>query len=134
VPKKYVKLTLAALVATLTLAAGCSSDDAATSSGEAGSATTASSDQSSLWTGPAPNTDPMSDEDAAAIDTAATGSLAANAGQGHIGQIIGWESFAAYNTQTGDVFVGLINETGSLANVVLPVLAGIYPDLAAQLA
>ena len=40
---------------------------------------------------------------------------------GHTGQIIGWESFAAYNAKTGDVIVMMVNETGSLP-AALPIL------------
>ena len=47
---------------------------------------------------------------------------------GHTGQLIGWESLAAYNTDTGAVFVALDNETGSLADV-LPVMYAVFPDL-----
>ncbi len=65
-PNKHVKRALTALVVTLLLAAGCSSD-----SGDSGD----SGDQGPLWTGPAPNTDPMSEADAAAIDAAATDAL-----------------------------------------------------------
>ncbi len=50
---------------------------------------------------------------------------------GHTGQIIGWETIAAYNTQTGDVFIGMVNETASLP-ATIAVLSELYPDLAAQ--
>jgi len=50
---------------------------------------------------------------------------------GHTGQVIGWETIAAYDTGTGDVFVGMVNETASLS-AVLVVMADIYPDLASQ--
>jgi D-alanyl-D-alanine carboxypeptidase len=48
---------------------------------------------------------------------------------GHTGQVIGWSALAAYNVRTGEVFVGLVNETSAL-----PALAGVvayeFPDLA----
>jgi D-alanyl-D-alanine carboxypeptidase len=47
---------------------------------------------------------------------------------GHSGQLIGWESLVAYNTDTGAVFVAMDNETGSLG-AALPVLQGVFPDL-----
>lgn len=40
---------------------------------------------------------------------------------GHTGQIIGWESFAAFNVRTGDVVVMMVDETGSLP-AALPIL------------
>jgi D-alanyl-D-alanine carboxypeptidase len=47
---------------------------------------------------------------------------------GHTGQLIGWESVTAYNTETGAIFVALVNETGSLQT---PLVVGkaIFPDL-----
>jgi D-alanyl-D-alanine carboxypeptidase len=47
---------------------------------------------------------------------------------GHDGQAIGWESRVAYNTKTGAALVILVNETGSLRNV-LPIAADYFPDL-----
>lgn len=47
---------------------------------------------------------------------------------GHTGQLIGWESLVAYNTDTGAVFVAIDNETGSLSQV-LPILDAAFPDL-----
>jgi D-alanyl-D-alanine carboxypeptidase len=48
---------------------------------------------------------------------------------GHTGQVIGWAALAAYNVRSGDVFVGMVNETSAL-----PALAGVvsyeFPDLA----
>ena len=77
-----MKPALAALVVTLMLTAGCSSDDESTSSGGDGSTTTiVSSDPGPLWTGPTPNTDPMSEADVAAIDAAAAAALEATEGQ-----------------------------------------------------
>lgn len=52
---------------------------------------------------------------------------------GHTGQFIGWEAIAAYDTGTGDVFVGMVNETGALSRL-LPVMDRVFPELAAQLA
>ncbi|MCP4437275.1 MAG: beta-lactamase family protein [Actinomycetia bacterium] len=52
---------------------------------------------------------------------------------GHTGQIIGWESMAAYNTDTGDVFVAIVNETGSLA-VAVGIADQVYPELAERMA
>ena len=47
---------------------------------------------------------------------------------GHTGQLIGWESLVAYNRDTGAVFVGMVNETGSLVSA-FPVLGGVFPEL-----
>jgi D-alanyl-D-alanine carboxypeptidase len=47
---------------------------------------------------------------------------------GHTGQAIGWEAFVAYNTQTGAVFVGMVNETASLA-AMAPAMNQYFPDL-----
>jgi D-alanyl-D-alanine carboxypeptidase len=47
---------------------------------------------------------------------------------GHTGQLIGWESLVAYNTETGAVCVGLVNEAGSLI-YVMQVISGVFPDL-----
>lgn len=47
---------------------------------------------------------------------------------GHTGQLIGWESMAAYNTDTGAVFVAIDNETGSLG-AAIPVAQAVFPDL-----
>lgn len=52
---------------------------------------------------------------------------------GHTGQIIGWESFAAYNVKTGDVIVLVVNETGSLQNPLLGLLGVANPELGASL-
>jgi D-alanyl-D-alanine carboxypeptidase len=51
---------------------------------------------------------------------------------GHTGQIIGWESFAFYNTRTGATVAAGVNETGS-GLVALAVIGQLYPDLAAAL-
>jgi len=51
---------------------------------------------------------------------------------GHTGQIVGWEALALYNTRTGDVIVGMTNETGSLLGVSAAV-ATLYPELATVL-
>jgi D-alanyl-D-alanine carboxypeptidase len=48
---------------------------------------------------------------------------------GHDGQAIGWEDRVAYNPSTGAVAVVMVNETGSLGNV-LPVLGDYFPDIA----
>jgi len=48
---------------------------------------------------------------------------------GHTGQAIGWEAVVAYNTKTGAVFVGMVNETASLMSVA-PVMMQYFPDLA----
>jgi D-alanyl-D-alanine carboxypeptidase len=48
---------------------------------------------------------------------------------GHTGQTIGWEAVVAYNTKTGAVFVGMVNETASLMSVA-PVMMQYFPDLA----
>jgi D-alanyl-D-alanine carboxypeptidase len=48
---------------------------------------------------------------------------------GHTGQAIGWEAVVAYNTKTGAVFVGMVNETASLI-AVSPVMLQYFPDLA----
>jgi D-alanyl-D-alanine carboxypeptidase len=53
---------------------------------------------------------------------------------GHTGQIIGWESFAAYNVKTGDVIVLMVNETGSLPDVLPTLLDVANPDLRRTLA
>jgi D-alanyl-D-alanine carboxypeptidase len=47
---------------------------------------------------------------------------------GHTGQLIGWESLVAYNTDTGAVFVGMVNETGSLT-AAIGVAYAVFPDL-----
>jgi D-alanyl-D-alanine carboxypeptidase len=47
---------------------------------------------------------------------------------GHTGQVIGWESLVAYNTQTGAVFVAMDNETASLS-AAIPVAQAVFPDL-----
>jgi len=52
---------------------------------------------------------------------------------GHTGQIVGWESFAAYNVKTGDVIVLMVNETGSLQNPLLGLLGVANPELGASL-
>lgn len=48
---------------------------------------------------------------------------------GHTGQIVGWETFAAYNVKTGDVIVLMVNETGSLLNALAGMLATEQPEL-----
>ena len=48
---------------------------------------------------------------------------------GHTGQAVGWEAVVAYNTKTGAVFVGMVNETASLL-AVSPVMMQYFPDLA----
>ncbi len=48
---------------------------------------------------------------------------------GHTGQAVGWEAVVAYNTQTGAVFVGMVNETASLM-FVSAVMMQYFPDLA----
>lgn len=48
---------------------------------------------------------------------------------GHTGQIIGWESFAAYDVQTGDVIVLMVNETGSINDALLDLLSVANPEL-----
>jgi D-alanyl-D-alanine carboxypeptidase len=53
---------------------------------------------------------------------------------GHTGQIIGWESFAAYNIKTGDVIVLMVNETGSLPDVLPRLLGVANPELRQTLA
>lgn len=53
---------------------------------------------------------------------------------GHTGQIIGWESFAAYNIKTGDVVVLMVNETGSLPDALPKLLAVANPQLRQTLA
>ena len=47
---------------------------------------------------------------------------------GHTGQIVGWEALAAYDTDTGDVFVAIVNDTASLAAAV-GVAFEFYPEL-----
>lgn len=46
---------------------------------------------------------------------------------GHTGQLIGWESLVLYDTDTGDVAVAIVNETGSLIAAEFT-LATIFPD------
>jgi D-alanyl-D-alanine carboxypeptidase len=53
---------------------------------------------------------------------------------GHTGQIIGWESFAAYNVVTGDVVVLMVNETGSLPASLSRLVAVANPELGRALA
>jgi D-alanyl-D-alanine carboxypeptidase len=53
---------------------------------------------------------------------------------GHTGQILGWESFAAYNVVTGDVVVLMVNETGSLPAALARLLPVAKPDLSRALA
>ena len=53
---------------------------------------------------------------------------------GHTGQIIGWASFAAYNVQTGDAIVLMVNETGSLPDALLALLGVANPELRLKLA
>jgi D-alanyl-D-alanine carboxypeptidase len=47
---------------------------------------------------------------------------------GHTGQLIGWESLVASNTETGAAFVLLVNETGSLGTA-LPIAEVAFPGL-----
>ncbi|MEX1296097.1 MAG: serine hydrolase domain-containing protein [Candidatus Limnocylindrales bacterium] len=47
---------------------------------------------------------------------------------GHTGQLIGWESMVAYNTETGAAFVAIVNETGSLTSAEAVALQ-LFPDL-----
>jgi D-alanyl-D-alanine carboxypeptidase len=47
---------------------------------------------------------------------------------GHTGQLIGWESMVAYNTETGAAFVALVNETGSALSAEA-VAIQLFPDL-----
>lgn len=47
---------------------------------------------------------------------------------GHTGQIVGWEALAAYDTDTGDVFVAIVNETASLT-AAIGVALEVYPEL-----
>jgi D-alanyl-D-alanine carboxypeptidase len=51
---------------------------------------------------------------------------------GHTGQLIGWESMVAYNTETGAAFVAIVNETGSLIAAEAVALQ-LFPDLAGLL-
>lgn len=51
---------------------------------------------------------------------------------GHTGQLVGWESLVMYDTDTGDVAVAIVNETGSLEAVIYT-LAAIFPDYAETL-
>lgn len=51
---------------------------------------------------------------------------------GHTGQIIGWEAFVAYNTDTGDTFVAIVNETSSLV-AAYEVAGSVFPELAQAL-
>ena len=53
---------------------------------------------------------------------------------GHTGQIIGWESFAAYNVKNGDVIVLMVNETGSLPAALPMLLTVANPELRQTLA
>jgi CubicO group peptidase (beta-lactamase class C family) len=53
---------------------------------------------------------------------------------GHTGQIIGWESFAAYNVKTGDAIVLMVNETGFLPDALLALLGVANPELRLKLA
>lgn len=52
---------------------------------------------------------------------------------GHTGQIIGWESFAAYDVKTGDVIVLMVNETGSLPDALMDLLGVVNPELGQSL-
>ena len=49
---------------------------------------------------------------------------------GHTGRIVGWEALVAYNTDTGDVFVAIVNETGSLL-AATALASEIFPELGA---
>ena len=51
---------------------------------------------------------------------------------GHTGQIIGWEALVAYNTDTGDVFVAIVNETASLLTAAEAAFT-VFPELAEAL-
>ncbi len=53
---------------------------------------------------------------------------------GHTGQIIGWESFAAYNIKTGEVIVLMVNETGALPDALTTLLGVANPELRQTLA
>jgi D-alanyl-D-alanine carboxypeptidase len=47
---------------------------------------------------------------------------------GHTGQLFGWESFCAYNKDSGAVFVAIDNETASLAKT-FGIMAAFFPEL-----
>jgi D-alanyl-D-alanine carboxypeptidase len=49
---------------------------------------------------------------------------------GHIGEILGWESIALYQPDSGAVFVGIVNESGSLV-ALLETAAAAFPELGA---
>jgi D-alanyl-D-alanine carboxypeptidase len=51
---------------------------------------------------------------------------------GHTGQLIGWESIAVTDQDTGAVFVAIVNETGSLRSA-LEVAVVAFPDFAESL-
>jgi D-alanyl-D-alanine carboxypeptidase len=51
-----------------------------------------------------------------------------NGWYGHTGSILGWDSVAAHNPETGAVFVAYVNEYGALPAVSGPALAA-FPDL-----
>ena len=51
-----------------------------------------------------------------------------NGWYGHTGEILGWNSVAAHNPETGAVFVAYVNESGSLLATAGPALAA-FPDL-----
>lgn len=52
-----------------------------------------------------------------------------NGWYGHTGEILGWNSIAAHNPDTGATFVAYVNESGSLLATAGPALAA-FPDLA----
>ncbi|MGI9577182.1 MAG: serine hydrolase domain-containing protein [Microthrixaceae bacterium] len=51
---------------------------------------------------------------------------------GHTGQMIGWESLVAYNTDTGDIYVAIVNETSSLIGAT-ELAFTVFPELAEAL-
>ena len=55
-----------------------------------------------------------------------------NGWYGHSGSILGWDSLAAHNPETGAVFVAYTNEYGASNAFVGPALAA-FPDLASSL-
>lgn len=52
---------------------------------------------------------------------------------GHNGQIPGWEAIVAYNTDTGDIYVAIVNESSSLI-AAIELAATVFPELAPNLA
>jgi D-alanyl-D-alanine carboxypeptidase len=51
-----------------------------------------------------------------------------NGWYGHAGEILGWNSLAVYQPDTGAIFVAIVNESGSLLATAGPALAA-FPDL-----